>query len=334
MRSLLALLADGASHSGSDLAKKMRVSRSAVWKFVGSLRELGVPVESVPRSGYRLARPVDLLDSSRIEQALVRAGCRIEKLDVLMTVPSTNQFLLDQPAPESGAMRICTAEMQSAGRGRRGRSWTSPFGSGICLSLSWQFADPPPDFAALGLVVGIAVTRALAGIGIPDVRLKWPNDLVWRHRKLGGILIEMRAEAGGPAKVVIGIGINVRMPSEARLELAKQHAVLVADLHEIAPQKLPTRNEFIAAIVKELASALPIFAQQGFAPFRDEWCRFDALANTPIRVLTQTESVVGEARGISHDGSLLVEVDGKLQRFLSGEVTVRTVPAAESTHGG
>lgn len=327
---LLALLADGAFHSGSSLAKSLRVSRSAIWKFVGSLREQGVPIESIPRSGYRLTPAVDLLNAAFVERNLRERHVAFETLDVLMTVPSTNQFLLDAPAPAPGAMRVCTTEIQSSGRGRRGRTWTAPFGSGICLSLSWQFAEIPPDFAALGLVVGVAVSRALVGLGIPNVKLKWPNDLVWQHRKLGGILIEMRGEADGPAKVVIGIGINVRMPSEVRLELAKQNAVVLADLHEIANACLPTRNDLIVAVLKELAGVLPIFALSGLNPFRDEWRQFDAIANTPIKVFTQTETVLGEARGISPTGSLLVDVNGRMQEFVSGEVSVRAVATASS----
>jgi BirA family biotin operon repressor/biotin-[acetyl-CoA-carboxylase] ligase len=326
---LLTLLADGEFHSGSRLARSLRVSRSAVWKYVGSLRELGIPIESIPRAGYRLARAVDLLSAEFIECRLREHQVSLEALDVLMTVPSTNQFLLDAPAPVPGAMRVCTTEIQSSGRGRRGRTWTAPFGSGICLSVSWQFAEIPPDFAALGLVVGIAVGRALVGLGIADVKLKWPNDLVWQHRKLGGILIEMRGESDGPAKVVIGVGINVRMPSEVRLALAKHNAVLLADLHEISPTRVPSRNELIVAVLKELAGVLPTFALSGLTPFREDWRQFDAIANTPIRVLTQNETVLGEARGISPTGSLLVDVNGMIQEFVSGEVSVRTVAPRE-----
>lgn len=328
---LLSLLADGEPHSGSSLAKTLRVSRSAIWKFVGSLREVGVPIESLPRSGYRMPRAVDLLDAAFIEQKLSEHQVALESLDVPLTVPSTNQFLLDLPAPEPGSMRACTCEIQSAGRGRRGRSWTAPFGSGVCLSLSWQFVVTPPEFSALGLVVGVAATRALIGLGVPGIQLKWPNDLVWRHRKLGGILIEMRGEAEGPAKVVIGMGINLRMPAEVRLDLAKQNAVLLTDLHEIAPPRVPTRNELIVAVLRELAGALPIFAHSGLAPFRDEWRRFDAIANAPVKVFTQSQTVLGEARGISPSGSLLVDVNGTMQEFVSGEVSVRSVPSASLT---
>jgi BirA family transcriptional regulator, biotin operon repressor / biotin---[acetyl-CoA-carboxylase] ligase len=327
-KALLSILADAEFHSGARLAKSLRVSRSAVWKFVGALRELGIDVESAPRLGYRLPRAVDLLDEQTILNRL-GGNAGLEQLDVLLTVDSTNRHLLDAPPPAHGAMRVCTTEIQRSGRGRRGRSWTAPFGSGVCLSVSWQFAETPPEFSALGLVVGIAVVRTLVALGAMDVKLKWPNDLLWQQRKLGGILIEMRGEAGGPAKVVIGMGINVRMPAEARLELAKQNAVLLADLHEILPTLTPNRSELIGAIVQELAKVLPTFAMQGLTPFRSEWRTFDAIADTPIKVLTQSDTVLGYARGIAADGSLLVEVDGELQQFVSGEVSVR--PVAPST---
>lgn len=330
---LLALLADGESHSGSKLAKSLRVSRSAIWKLVGALREMGVPLESFPRLGYKLPRPVDLLDSAAIEQALRRRRVAIEALDVLMTIPSTNQHLLDSQAPAAGTLRVCTTELQSLGRGRRGRTWTAPFGSGVCFSASWQFVEPPPDFAALGLVVGIAVARGLVELGFAEVQLKWPNDIVWRQRKLGGILIEMRAEADGPAKVVIGVGLNVRMPAEARLELAKQNAVLLADLHEIAPASVLDRNELIATVVGQLAAVLPVFALHGLVPFRDEWSRFDALADAPVKVFTQSETVLGEAQGISSSGALRVRVDGRVQEFFSGEVSVRAASPGASVQG-
>lgn len=321
---LLVLLSNGEFHSGEQLAKRLRISRGGVWKLVRSLRALGIEVESVPRQGYRLPTEVGLLDRDAIEQALspqVRA--QMERLEVLLSVDSTNRHLADQGPGVAGRMQICTAELQSAGRGRRGRSWLAPFGSGICLSVGWQFADVPPGFPALGLAVGVAAVRAFRRLGIEDVGLKWPNDLVWQHRKLGGILIEMRGEAAGPAYVVIGIGINVRMPASARLRLAEQQATLVCDLHEIAQERTPSRNRLIAALADELFTMLDAFAVQGFPAFADAWRQFDTLSAAPVRVLSGAQAITGIARGVDHDGSLLVEVDGEMRRFISGEVSLR-----------
>lgn len=324
---LLSLLADGKFHSGEALARRLRVSRSAIWKLVGALREEGVEVQSVPRQGYRLPREVDLLDRSLIQESLDESARRaIANVDVLMTVDSTNQFLIDALPEGQGTAHLCTAEIQTSGRGRRGRSWVAPFGSGICMSLAWQFAELPPQFSALSLAVGVAIVRALERFGLSGVRLKWPNDLLWQQRKLGGILIEMRGESSGPARVVIGIGLNTRMPSHVRLQLAEQQATLIADIFEVLREKTPPRNELIAAIASELVSLLELFGRQGFGPFVDQWRALDALADTEVKVASGNDSVFGTARGVEQDGTLRVEVGGEIRKFVSGEVSVRRGP--------
>ncbi len=324
---LLVLLSDGAFHSGEKLAKRLRISRGGVWKIVSALRELGIEIESVPRQGYRLPRAVDLYDEDAIlaaaspqaQQALVRT-------DVLLTVDSTNRFVTDLGEElQAGRAQLCVAELQNAGRGRRGRSWMAPFGSGICMSFGWQFAEAPPTFSALSLAVGVAVVTALRSLGAADIALKWPNDLVWQGRKLGGILIEMRAEAEGPAHVVIGIGINVRMPAAIRLQLAEQRAALVSDLHDIMREGTPNRNAVVGAVASELVAMLRQFAVEGFAPFERAWRSLDTLANAPIKVINGTQTTLGIARGVDADGTLIVDVDGDLRRFASGEVSVRSM---------
>jgi BirA family biotin operon repressor/biotin-[acetyl-CoA-carboxylase] ligase len=324
---LLGFLADGKFHSGEALARRLRVSRSAVWKLVGALRETGVDIQSVPRQGYRLPRPVDLLDRKAIEAALDAAvASAVANIDVLMTVDSTNQFLVDALPAATGTAQLCTAEIQVAGRGRRGRSWVAPFGSGICMSLAWQFTELPPQFSALSLAVGVAIVRALERFGVAGAQLKWPNDVLWQQRKLGGILLEMRGEASGPARVVIGIGLNTRMPSQVRLQLAEQQAILIADLYEILREKTPTRNELIAAIASELVVLLRQFAIEGFTPMIDQWRNLDALTGAEVKVVSGNDSVFGIAEGVEEDGSLRLAIDGETRKFVSGEVSVRRGP--------
>lgn len=321
---LLTLLSDGQSHSGEALAKRLRVSRSAVWKLVNSLRALGVEVQSVPRQGYHLERAVDLYDAEQIKaQIPASALAAIERLDVLLTVDSTNRYVSSNPVVQPGNAVLCLAEIQQAGRGRRGRSWLAPFGSGLCLSLGWAFEDLPPTISALSLVVGMVVVRVLRRLGAAEVGLKWPNDLLYRGRKLGGILIEMRGESSGPAQVVIGLGLNTRMPAETRLMLAEKQAALVADLHEILRDRTPERNELVAALTTELLASLREFAQQGFASFHPAWAEFDALSGAQVKVLTAEQTIHGIAGGVDADGALLLNVNGQLQRFVSGEVSVR-----------
>jgi BirA family biotin operon repressor/biotin-[acetyl-CoA-carboxylase] ligase len=321
---LLTLLADGGFYSGEKLAKRLRISRGGIWKCIRALRALGIDVESVPRQGYRLPRAVDLLDKAAILQAMPAAAREhIEQLDVLLTVDSTNRYIGDCPDTEPGQVQVCVAELQNAGRGRRGRSWLAPFGTGICMSLRWQFAEAPPTFSALSLAVGVATVNAFRRLGIEGVGLKWPNDLIWQNRKLGGILIEMRGESAGPASVVIGIGINMQMPGAVRIRLAEQQAVLIADVHEIMRGRTPPRNVVIGAIVDEVVTMLATFTQRGFEPFAEEWRRLDTLADAQVKIISGTETTFGTARGVEIDGTLLVDVNGQLRRFASGEVSLR-----------
>jgi BirA family biotin operon repressor/biotin-[acetyl-CoA-carboxylase] ligase len=324
-RRLLAMLADGEFHSGEKLAKRLRISRAGVWKIVMGLRELGVDVLSVPRQGYRLPHAVDLFDANAIAQAASpEAREALVRNEVLLTVDSTNRYVADIDEPlQAGSVQLCVAELQNAGRGRRGRSWMAPFGSGICMSVGWQFAEAPPTFSALSLAVGVAVARALRSLGAAEVGLKWPNDLQWQQRKLGGILIEMRGEAAGPARVIVGIGLNMRMPTAVRLQLAEQQSAVIADVHEILHDRTPHRNVVVGTILSELVAMLRTFATEGFAPFHDDWRSMDQFADSPVKVISGTQTIVGIARGADADGMLLLESDGEVRRFASGEVSLR-----------
>ena len=193
------------------------------------------------------------------------------------------------------------------------------------MSIGWQFQESPPTFSALSLAVGIAAARALQRLGATEVGLKWPNDLIWKGRKLGGILVEMRGESAGPATVVIGIGVNVRMPASVRLALAEQQAALIADVREMLHDAAPSRNALAGALADEILAMLPVFATQGFAAFRDEWRKLDTLEHAPVKVINGSETTHGVASGVDADGTLLVDVNGELRRFVSGEVSVRAV---------
>ena len=321
---LLSLLADGEFHSGEKLARRLRISRGGIWKLIHTLKDLGIEIESEARHGYKLPRPVDLLDIDEIRKCMTsQIRDLLGVAEVLLTVDSTNRHVYESTAIAPRRAHLCVAEIQSAGRGRRGRSWVAPFGSGVCMSLGWQFEDAPPTFSALSLAVGIAAVRALRRFGATDVGLKWPNDLVWKNRKLGGILIEMRGESGGPATVVIGIGGNMRMPAAARLALAEQQAALIADVHEVVRENTPTRNVLVGALTEEFANMLSVFATQGFEPFLDEWQKLDVLMHAPVRIMQGSQNISGTACGVDREGALLVEVEGERRRFMSGEVSVR-----------
>lgn len=322
---LLKLLADGAFHSGERMAEQLNITRAAVWKAIQSLRDLGIDLES-QHQGYRLAHAVDLYDAQRIRAGLpAPLAVALARVDVLFTVDSTNHHLTAHPAPNTQQVVLCVAELQQAGRGRRGRSWLAPFGAGICMSVGCLFDHMPPGFSALSLAVGVALTRVLHRLGATEAGLKWPNDVLWRGHKLAGVLIEMRGEPDGPAQVVIGMGMNLHLPQASRAALAEQQ-VRVTDLQEVLGAQCPSRNALVAAFTAELISVLAVFAREGFAPFADEWQRYDVLHAAEVKVLQGDRVIEGMARGVTVDGALLVETVAGLQRFVSGEVTLRARP--------
>jgi BirA family biotin operon repressor/biotin-[acetyl-CoA-carboxylase] ligase len=321
---LLVLLADGQLHSGARLAKELKVSRAAVWKGVERLRALGVEVQALPRQGYRLSAPVELLDARRIAAQLGPSRkAQLRELELKFEVDSTNSRLLAAAPPPCGRADVCLSELQHAGRGRRGRRWIAPFGAGVALSVAWTFNDGARALPALSLGVGVAVWRALARAGATGVMLKWPNDIWFRDRKIGGVLIELRAEASGPAHVVIGVGINVALPAAARCEIEAggTRVAAVAD----ACTAPPSRNLVAGAILDELLSMLGQFEREGFAAFHAAWTALDALNGRPALVLLGDAALSGTARGVDEAGALLLETGEGMQRFVSGEASLRVI---------
>lgn len=308
--------------SGEALAAELAVTRAAVWKAVEQLRELGVPLDAQTHRGYRLAEGWSALSEERIRALLARESLAVlESLDVEWSLESTNTRLLESLPPAAGTAAVVLAEHQTGGRGRRGRSWIAPPGGTICLSVAWQFADMPDDLSALSLVVGVCAAEALRGLGVSGLGLKWPNDVMSAHGKLGGILIEMRAESGGPVHVVAGIGLNVMLDETART--AVRDSGNTADDLCAHCTPVPDRNAIVAALLERLLPALARFPAEGFTPWLTRWNDCDALTGREIAVDNAGESLRGMARGVDAHGALLVESPAGVRRFISGEVTVR-----------
>ena len=318
---LIARLADGEVHSGAALGRELGVSRGRLRRAVQRLNALGVEIGSLRGRGYRLPVPVELLDAARIREALGVHGASVRRLEVLFEVDSTNSRLLAASPPPTGLADVCLCEIQSAGRGRRGRLWVSPFGASIAMSLAWTFREGARVKPALSLAVGVAISRALDRTGARNVRLKWPNDVWLADRKIGGVLVELKAEADGAAQVVIGIGLNLRLSAEARRAI-EAGGTRAAALQDACPTPL-SRNTLAAALLEELLSMLGGFEAEGFAPFRAEWLALDALGGRAARVLGAQGGIAGIARGVDVDGALLLEDGGRLHRFVSGEVSLR-----------
>ncbi len=321
---VFAALADGEFHSGAALAAGPGLTRSAVWKAVGQLRALGLDVQAATRRGYRLGSPCVPLDAPRIRAALdPGVAGRLRHGEVAWQLASTNSALLARAPPAPGQCDFLLAEYQSAGRGRHARRWVAPPGGAICLSVSWSFDALPPGVGALSLALGVATLEALAPLGKLPVGLKWPNDLLAGGRKLGGMLLELRSEGGGPALLVFGLGLNVALGAQARAQIDAL-GTRATDLRELGVVCCD-RNLLAASLIGAVVSALLRFEREGFRPFLGRWQQADLLRGATVNLSRGVPGadVVGRAAGVDAEGALLLETPAGLQRFISGEVSVR-----------
>ena len=321
-RELLLRLGAG-SVSGDVLARHAGITRAAVWKRIQALRDAGVEIEARPGSGYVLARPLDLVDAAALRVALPGEARQVlAALEVAWSVDSTNSELLRRPPPATGTA-VLLAERQTAGRGRRGRAWTSPLGAQVCLSAGRSFGGGLVRLGGLSLVAGVAVAEALRGLGLAQVGLKWPNDLVAGGRKLAGLLVEGGGEHAGPVHAVLGVGINVSLPASAGAAIDQPWTDL-AGLYTEAGVDMPTRTAVAGAVLAALLPALEAFDREGLAPFLARYARLDALAGQEVAVSTDGRELArGRAIGLAPDGGLRVATGAGERTFHAGEVSVR-----------
>ncbi|WP_166212448.1 bifunctional biotin--[acetyl-CoA-carboxylase] ligase/biotin operon repressor BirA [Cognatiluteimonas telluris] len=320
-RELLQRLIDGPA-TGDALARASGQTRAAVWKRIAALREAGIAIAARPGRGYALAQPLELLDAQAIRAQMPAAARKqLACLEVAWSLDSTNTELLRRPAPAEGAV-VLLAERQTGGRGRRGRHWLAPMASNLTLSLSRQFAGGLARLPGLSLVAGVATAEALHALGLAQVRLKWPNDLVVADnahlRKLGGLLVEGGGEHAGPARAVIGLGLNLRLPAEQGAGIDQPWT----DLAALAVD-MPARNRVAAEILAHWLPSLAQFDSDGLAPFLGRYAVLDALAGREVLVQLATGTQHARALGLAADGALRVEHDGREQRLHAGEVSVR-----------
>ncbi len=318
-RELLLRLGAGAV-SGDALARAAGVTRAAVWKRIQALREAGLDIEARAGQGYVLRQPADLLDAASLRAALPAAvAAGVETLEVAWSLDSTNSELLRRAPSRRSAVLL--AERQTAGRGRMGRAWASPLGAQVCLSVRRGFDGGLARLGGLSLVAGVAVAEALRALGVGQVGLKWPNDLVAGDRKLAGLLVEGGGEHGGPVHAVIGLGLNVRLPATAAAAINQPWTDLARLVESPAP---PPRNAIAAAVLAHLLPALDAFDREGLAPFLPRYATLDALCGRPVRVLSGDTAIEGQAAGLAADGGLRVATAAGERIFHAGEVSVRT----------
>lgn len=316
---LIRVLSDGRFHSGEELGAALGVSRVAVWKSLRSFPALGLDVLAVPGRGYRLTERLELLSRDLLLATLSpEARSLLSNLDVLLTVDSTNRHVTQMAAQGAASGCACFAEHQSAGRGRRGRTWVSPFGGNVYLSVSWRFNTSPAALAGLSLAVGVAVIRALRSVGVPDIGLKWPNDILWQGRKLAGVLIELAGESAGPCNVVIGVGLNFRMPRNMGAEIDQPWA----DVCSIVGPEI-SRNRLAGLVLQDLLLALGAFERHGLEVFREEWARWDITKDKEVELRLHDRIISGRAAGIDNSGALLLFCGDTVQAYPAGEVSLR-----------
>jgi BirA family biotin operon repressor/biotin-[acetyl-CoA-carboxylase] ligase len=316
---LLRTLADGGWHSGEALAREAGITRAGLSKRLQKLMQWGLEIETQPGRGCHLVHPLELLDADLVRGGLPPALQGRVKVEVLAGTDSTNTRLLEaDPADDPHAL---LAEHQSAGRGRHGRSWHSPFGTNLYLSLAWTFPQWPAALTALPLATGVATAGALEELRLPDLRLKWPNDLWCGKSKLGGILIDQRGEAGGACRVVVGLGLNVAMRSATTAHIGQPWTTLAEQLGTA-----PSRNALAARILARWVEMLERFAYEGFAPFEPAFRALDLLRNRAVTLNLPEGEFAGVARGVDDSGALLVDAGETRRRILSGDVNLRVTP--------
>jgi len=316
---VLGALAPGEPVSGAVLARTAGVTRAAIWKQVETLRQRGLPIEARVGGGYRLPWPVQLLEEATIRGELpVVARQRLGALEVHWELDSTSSEL-QRRLPSVPDLSIVMAEAQTAGRGRRGKSWISPPGLNIYLSVAKHFDAGFARLSGLSLAIGVMVLHALEDMGIRTAGLKWPNDILAADAKLAGVLVELSGEFQGPCTAVIGIGLNIRVPDALRAEAAQP----VTDVATLCGGEPPDRNLMAAALITRLASGLERFEREGFAAFVDDYAAFDILAGQPLRVIGAQGEFHGVGAGIDGRGALLVRVGSDLKRVDSADVSVR-----------
>lgn len=316
---LLSYLADGQFHSGEILASHLGVTRSAIWKRLKKVEAMGLSVDAVRGRGYRLRQPLEFLDIERIRQLLPDScNAQMNNLVLFDCIDSTNGYLMRESLSSKGA-HVCLAEMQSGGQGRRGRHWVSPFASNIYMSVKWQYDTDPVSLSGLSLALGVGLMRVLTAAGCDDIGLKWPNDIICQGKKIAGILLELKGDVNSSCHVVAGVGVNVRMPEQADSAIDQPWT----DLYRILGMELPGRNKLAAGVIKAWFDVFHDYPVRGFSPYQQEWNQWDIVRERQVTLSTSSYDIEGIAKGVNHEGALLLKVDNTIEAYHAGEISLR-----------
>jgi BirA family biotin operon repressor/biotin-[acetyl-CoA-carboxylase] ligase len=309
-------LSDGQFHDGSSIGEKLGISRTAVWKAIKKLNAYNIAIESQKGRGYRLLEPLILLDKTQIKRLLKNKSILLE---VFESIDSTQKYSRELSSKQK--IQICLAEHQTVGQGRFNRHWYSPFAENIFFSMLYPFNKELSELGGLSLITGLSIAKILEESCEPPepIFIKWPNDLICDEKKLGGVLIEIQAEAHDFCQAIIGIGINVNMLEDKSKKINQGWTSL-----RKLTQTTYDRNIIMAQLINNLIVYLENFIEKGLDYFMDEWTARDYLANKPIGIKAGTQDIQGVAMGINTQGHLLIKLEetGLIKPFAAGETSV------------
>lgn len=315
-RQLLNYLRDGCFHSGQMLAEAVGISRTAIANHIAALQQLGLDVYKVKGRGYSLAQPLLLLDAAKMLQ--MRAS-DMPDIQVHSITDSTNSQLMQkiQSGSVLKAGSVLVAEAQTSGRGRRGRSWYSPFGASLYFSMYWRLEQGVAAAMGLSLVVAISVARVLQQYYNLEATVKWPNDVYIDGKKLCGILVELAGQAQAECDVIIGIGINIQLPEHSGKVIDQQYI----DLNGATQQRVD-RNSLVVQLQQQLIEQLNVFSQEGFSPFVAEFNRYNHYQHKKVK-LTGSQNISGICLGVDERGAILLETTEGKKPYFGGELSLR-----------
>ncbi|MFC3092610.1 bifunctional biotin--[acetyl-CoA-carboxylase] ligase/biotin operon repressor BirA [Alteromonas sediminis] len=310
---IIKILAPGDFVSGEELASEFEVSRASIATDIRKLASWGADIFSVKGRGYKLAHAFTPLDKDKIEAAFTSAT--LAPIRIHTCLESTNASMKSAHDWQQG--EVLLADIQTHGRGRRGRDWVAPVGSGLTFSMFWRFDQGHQSLTGLSLVVGVAICRALHRLGVVDVGVKWPNDIYSGMSKLGGVLVELEGQLGSSAACIIGVGLNINLENQ---NLYVDQPVI--DIASILNEE-PDRNKFAGVIVSTMWETLQEFEAKGFSAFQQEWQSYDVFQGKRIALSMGERQVVGTGNGVDKSGALLLATDSGVESFHGGEVSLR-----------
>lgn len=305
--------------SGEEISRQLGVSRTAIWKHMQTLKQAGYEIEAHSRLGYRLKTRPDLLLPYEIRETLSTKMLGQREIYYFDDIESTNTEAKKQANLGCPEGSIVLSEAQNGGRGRLSRSWFSPAGKGIWLSVVLRPPFNPYDAPKCTLLAAVAVTKAIQSITQVECGIKWPNDILYQGKKVVGILTEMNAEIDAINHIVIGMGINVNMNQQ---DFPTGLMDIATSLSMIAGRSI-SRLSLLNAVLGELEQAYDDVIQHGFSNMLDEWRNLSVTLGKKVNVVGSGREFSGIAVDIDHDGGLLVQTEGCLERVLAGDVSIR-----------